>query len=159
MQGDPQTEPIARWVASRANTALYLNATAVCVAGTGVLILGAPGSGKSSLALQLLAYGASLIADDGLWLDPDATPPRLSRPSQAVGFIEARGVGLIHGGEACPDAPLGLAVDLDRPELDRLPPRRLVAIGNAQVPLIRGAGHPTLAPALLLMARNGCADV
>src|SRR5680860_706999 len=41
-----------------------LHATSIAINGCGVLIRGAPGSGKSSLALQLMALGGVLIADD-----------------------------------------------------------------------------------------------
>ena len=41
-----------------------LHATTVALAGQGVLILGPSGSGKSGLALQLMAMGAELVADD-----------------------------------------------------------------------------------------------
>ncbi|MFM5886059.1 MAG: HPr kinase/phosphorylase, partial [Novosphingobium sp.] len=43
-------------------------ATAVAIGGRGVLIEGAPGSGKSSLALALIDRGAALIGDDGVAL-------------------------------------------------------------------------------------------
>ena len=55
---------------------LILHATAVAVAGRGLLIRGASGSGKSGLALEMMARGAQLVSDDrvivsdrddGLW--------------------------------------------------------------------------------------------
>jgi len=41
-----------------------IHASCVAVDGKGLLITGASGSGKSALALQLMAFGAHLIADD-----------------------------------------------------------------------------------------------
>jgi len=41
-----------------------LHASCVCLEGRAVLIRGASGSGKSGLALQLIALGAALVADD-----------------------------------------------------------------------------------------------
>ena len=41
-----------------------LHASCIAVHGRGVLILGPSGAGKSSLALQLMALGADLVADD-----------------------------------------------------------------------------------------------
>jgi len=155
----PSPEQIDPWIAGRDGTALWLNATGVAVEGRGIAILGAPGTGKSSLALALLAYGAALIADDGLWLHPDTDPPTLARPDRASGLIEARGVGLIRAGATQTDVPLALVVDLDHAEPARLPPRRLAAIGAALCPMIRGAGQPALAPSILLMVRHGRADV
>ena len=42
--------------------------TCVAIKGRGVLIEGAPGSGKSSLALALIDRGAVLVGDDGVTL-------------------------------------------------------------------------------------------
>ncbi len=153
----PPPEPITRWGHGAAR--LWLTATGVAVDGQGIAIVGAPGSGKSSLALQMMALGAVLIADDGLWLDTGSAPPMLHRPDQSPDLVEARGVGLIRAGAVCARAPLALIVDLDRREPDRLPPRRLVAVGDGLCPLILGAGHPTLAAAVILLARNGRAEV
>ncbi|MEN8196664.1 MAG: hypothetical protein ABFS30_09120, partial [Pseudomonadota bacterium] len=41
-----------------------VHATCVEISGCGVLIRGAPGSGKSDLALRLIEEGARLVADD-----------------------------------------------------------------------------------------------
>jgi HPr kinase/phosphorylase len=155
----PEPEPITRWAAGTTEGAIWLNGTGVMVDDQGILILGASGTGKSSLALHLLALGAELVADDGLWLDGADDPPRITRPAQSPDLIEARGIGLIRAGTTRASAPLAIVVDLDRAEPERLPPRRLVAIGETTRPLILGAGHNTLAPALVLMARHGCAKV
>ena len=42
---------------------LTLHATCVAMEGRGVLIIGPSGSGKSELALALMAHGARLVAD------------------------------------------------------------------------------------------------
>lgn len=155
----PAPEPITRWGAARRDGAMWIQGTGVAVGDHGILILGASGSGKSSLALDLVALGAALIADDGIWLYDDTDPPTLTRPAQSPDLIEARGVGLLRAEAVRDRATLCTIVDLDRPEAERLPPRRLVAIGRATCPLIRGAGHHRLAPALILIARQGRAEV
>jgi HPr kinase/phosphorylase len=152
-------EPILQWSAGQDGAMIWLNGTGVAVGEQGIAILGASGSGKSRLALSLIAHGATLIADDGIWLATDTAPPRLERPAQSPDLIEARGIGLIRAGSPLAHAPLALVVDLDRAEPDRLPPRRMVAIGDTLCPLILGAGNPTLAPALLLMAQYGRAPI
>ena len=154
----PDPDPIARWVASRNGAAHWLNATAVAIDGKGLLILGAPGTGKSTLAIAMLALGAALISDDGVWLHTDVAPPILERPAQARDLIEARGIGLIHAGPTLARAPLALAVDLDRAEMNRLPLRHTIALGDMHVPLIHAAGQHHIAPALLLMMRQGRAE-
>ncbi|RMD94668.1 MAG: hypothetical protein D6811_02350, partial [Alphaproteobacteria bacterium] len=91
-----------------------LHASAVGLEGRGVLILGASGAGKSSLALELMARGAALVADDRVWLTRRGTAVILTPPAAIAGRIEARGVGLL--GAAWRPAELAVAVDLDRPE-------------------------------------------
>ncbi|MBF9057840.1 serine kinase [Rhodobacterales bacterium HKCCSP123] len=158
MTDTPPPEPITRWVTGRDGEALWLNATAVAMGDAGILILGAPGSGKSSLALALMAHGATLISDDGVWLTPMAKGAQLRRPPGSPDLIEARGVGLLRGGRVTSAAPLAIAVDLDTSEPERLPPRRLVAIGDRSCPLILGGQAPTLAASLVIMARHGRAE-
>ena len=154
----PPPEPITRWAAGQKDDAIWLNATGLAIDGRGIAILGAPGSGKSSLALSLIALGGRLISDDGLWLHTATTPALLRRPAAATDLIEARGIGLLHAGPTCDSAPFALAVDLDRAEGRRLPPRRYVAVGDGLLPLILGAGNNSLAPALSLMMRHGRAE-
>jgi HPr kinase/phosphorylase len=154
----PAPEDIDRWAKARDGTALWLHATAVAVDGRGLLILGASGTGKSSLALDLLALGATLISDDGVWLQTAPDLALLERPAQATGAIEARHVGLIRVGTTLAAAPLVLAVDLDRAETDRLPPLRTIALGDRRIPMLHAAGQHRLAPALLLILRHGRAE-
>ena len=154
----PDPDPIDRWAKARKDGAVWLHATAVCVEGKGLLILGASGSGKSSHAIALLALGATLISDDGVWLQTGAEPALLERPAQATGLIEARHIGLIRAGATLAAAPLVLAVDLDRAETQRLPPLRSIATGDRRIPLLHAAGQHGLAPALILMMRHGRAE-
>lgn len=154
----PEPVPLHDWAAATTSGRLYLHAAGVAVDGRGVLIRGGAGSGKSSLALDLLSRGAVLIADDGLWVDlgeAAGTAPFLERPDTATDLIEARGVGLLRAGPICGRAPLALAVDLDRAEPERLPPRRMVTGNASELPLILGAGHGTLAAAVLHFMRHG----
>jgi len=81
-------------------------------AGIGVLLLGAPGSGKSDLALRLIAEGASLIADDQTALFVRDGVLHALSPASTAGLLEVRGVGILRL-DADEAAPLFLAVDLD----------------------------------------------
>ena len=141
----PAPEKLSTWATATEGTRQFFHGSAVVVAGTGVLILGASGSGKSTLAIGLMAHGATLISDDGVWLD-DAV---LRRPDTAPALIEARCIGLLNAGPICEHARLGLVIDLDRPEPDRLPPQRFVTTGAEKVTLILGGEQPSLAPAIL----------
>ena len=53
---------------------------AVAWCGRGILLLGAPGSGKTALCLELLAAGAYLVADDLVRLEPRGGTLRECRP-------------------------------------------------------------------------------
>ena len=67
-----------------------LHATAVAVDGRAALILGASGAGKSSLALQLMALGAVLVADDRTVVQRDGSHIVADVPDTLRGLIEAR---------------------------------------------------------------------
>ncbi|MGA0545380.1 HPr kinase/phosphorylase [Brevundimonas sp. VNH65] len=75
----------------------------------GVLLTGAPGSGKSDLALRLIDRGWRLVADDQtfLWRSGPALyaalPPAMGR--SISGLIELRGFGI----STTPRPPLALA--------------------------------------------------
>ncbi|WP_284262899.1 HPr kinase/phosphorylase [Roseicyclus amphidinii] len=152
---DPAPEPVSRWVTGEEDGALWLKATAVAVNAAGILILGASGSGKSSLALALMAHGATLVSDDAVRLRPLPGGALLERPDTSPDLIEARGVGLLQGGPVTRSVALAIAVDLDRPETARLPPRRVLGIGDWTYPLILGGQAPSLAASLVIMARHG----
>src|ERR1700723_3264808 len=95
-----------------------VHASAVLVGPRAVLIRGPSGSGKSSLALQLIEAArtgslpfARLVADDRAYLEV-AHGRLLVRPALALpGLIEVRGVGLMRLDHE-PSAVVGLAVDL-----------------------------------------------
>lgn len=77
--------------------------------GDAVLLLGAPGSGKSDLLLRLLQQGWLLVADDQVDCDADN---RARAPDALRGMIEVRGLGLFEGLATAPDARLRLAARL-----------------------------------------------
>lgn len=121
---------------------LIVHASSVAVQGKGVLILGPSGAGKSSLALQLMALGADLVADDRTEISVQNGAAIARSPDNIRGLIEARGVGILQTA-ALPEARLSLVVDLGQPEPDRLPPRRDVLIAGVRIDLVLGpvSGH------------------
>lgn len=127
-----------------------------CVAleDAGILILGRPGSGKSSLALGLIALGAKLVADDQVELYAEDTGTAARAPAVLQGLLEARKVGLLQV-DFAERAVIRLVVDLDREEQDRLPPRRVIKLGARQVDLILGGNTPNLAIAAKLYVTAG----
>ncbi|MFV0359301.1 HPr kinase/phosphorylase [Tropicimonas sp.] len=121
---------------------VILHASAVEVGGTALLILGASGSGKSQLALDLIALGARLVADDRTIVRRSGDALIACAPGAIAGRIEARHVGLL-ALPFTPAARIGLAVDLDQTEPARLPPLRNIFILNQKVTLLfrPSAGH------------------
>jgi len=117
---------------------LILHATTVAFGDSAVLVTGASGSGKSSLALQLMAIGAGLVADDQTVLTLSGTQITASCPHRIAGMIEARGVGLLNV-PAHPAAAVALVVDLDRVETDRLPDHRQITILGQRLSLVLGS--------------------
>jgi HPr kinase/phosphorylase len=75
-----------------------LHGVLISVSGVGTLILGAEGTGKSSLALELLGRGHQLIVDDDvdLYRDGDGSLWGGGQgPSGLRGFLFVRGLGMI----------------------------------------------------------------
>ncbi|MGR3513119.1 MAG: HPr kinase/phosphorylase [Paracoccaceae bacterium] len=130
-----------------------LHASAVSLDGRGILIIGPSGSGKSSLALELMAFGCALVADDQVMVDQRAGGLWLSAADAIANMIEARGVGLIcANGEP---ARAALVVDLGTTETERLPEAHTKVIAGATLPLLRKVESPSFAAMLLAYLRGG----
>tara|TARA_R110002033_G_scaffold62131_3_gene112871 strand:- start:601 stop:1056 length:456 start_codon:yes stop_codon:yes gene_type:complete len=98
---------------------LKMHATAVSVAGAGLMLCGKSGSGKSDLALRLIDRGATLISDD--YVDIRRTGDRLllSPPTGIAGKLEVRSLGIFDQ-DHISDIALKLVVKLDE-NPDRFP--------------------------------------
>jgi len=98
--------------AGRVRTTAVANVSCIAIGGCAVLIEGAPGSGKSSLALALIDRGAALVGDDGVTLEDRDGRLWALPPPNIAGLIEARNVGML----TLPtlSAPLALVVRLDQ---------------------------------------------
>jgi Serine kinase of the HPr protein, regulates carbohydrate metabolism len=84
----------------------------VAIGGRGILIEGAPGTGKSALALSLIDRGARLVADDGVMILPAGDRLVASPHPRTRGLMEIRNLGVLNF--PCEDeAPLALAIVLD----------------------------------------------
>lgn len=113
------------------------HASAVAIAGRGVLIRGASGAGKSCFALALIARGAVLVADDYVDLTPqDAGTLWAAPPDRLAGLIEDRGLGLIRL-PYLRRIQLGLVVDLVAPDaVDRLPEPADTVLAGVRLPCL-----------------------
>ena len=112
-----------------------MHASAVALDGRGVLICGPSASGKSSLALELIALGADLIADDQVVIAQHGATLLASPPPDIAGLIEARGIGLLKRAWVS-DVPLALMIDLDLDETERLPAIRHRTILDTPLPCL-----------------------
>jgi hypothetical protein len=126
---------------------MTIHASAVLVGARAVLIRGAAGSGKSSLALALIRASESgtlpfarLVGDDRVHVEA-AHGRLLVRPHESLaGLIEVRGLGI----RRLPFEPLavvGLVVDLGA-DSERLPAREATVTELAGVVLPRLAVAP-----------------
>jgi HPr kinase/phosphorylase len=131
-----------------------LHASCVAVDGRGLLILGPSGSGKSSLALQMIGLGAILVADDQVEVTRVGEALVAGAPSALAGLIEARGVGLLRA-ETVTGVPLHLAVDLGQPASPRLPDRDGILVLETRIDLVKAPLTAHLPAALLLHMRGG----
>jgi len=132
---------------------LRLHASAVAVHGRGVLITGESGSGKSSLALQLMALGATLVSDDQteLMLVDDAV--QMSAPESIKGLIEARGIGVLRAKNT--DAQLHLVVDMDQTETKRLPDAHIRKILGQTLPCFYKVQNSAWPSAIVQYVKQG----
>lgn len=136
---------------------VLVHASCVALEGRGLLILGRAGAGKSSLALELIALGAGLVADDQVALTRRGAALVARAPAPLAGLIEARGIGLLrlpHAGFA----RLALAIDLDAPQDrargPRLPPAAATRLLGATLPLL-SRPEPLRAAAIAAALREG----
>lgn len=112
---------------------MLLAGSAVGVEGRCLLITGAPGTGKSALVLDLIAFGGVLVADDQVEITRDGDRVMTAPPPRLAGLIEARGLGLLRLPHATA-VPVLAVLDLDEAEPLRLPVRRSMTLLGCTVP-------------------------
>lgn len=131
-----------------------VHASCVAIDGRGLLISGASGSGKSALALELMALGAELVSDDRVILTGGQDAVTASAPAPISGLIEARGIGLLR---ARPHGPVNVVcvVDLNETETDRLPVPRQIAVMGRYVTLLLKVDTRHFPSALMQFCKEG----
>jgi HPr kinase/phosphorylase len=130
-----------------------IHATTVAWQRRAVMILGPSGSGKSALALELMAFGCSLVADDRTFLSVRSGVLHAEAPRALSGRIEIRGAG-IFAAEAAGRIPVTLTVDLTLKEGERLPPRHVRTYLGIPIPCIHRIEGAHFPAAVLHMLRS-----
>ena len=136
------------------NDAESVHASCVAVGDRGLLITGPSGCGKSALALQLMALGAALVADDQTLLTRDGAALIARCPPQLAGLIEARCVGILRA-TAQEQARIVAVVDLSQHESARLPPQRTVTLCGVALDLVLRTQSDHFPAALLCYLAGG----
>lgn len=135
-----------------------VHGTCVEIGLAAVLLRGAPGSGKSDLALRLIDQGARLVTDD--WVEVTAEGAMLwaSAPAAIAGRIEVRGIGILRL-PFVPRSRLRLVADLvPSGAVERLPEPASVTLDGLSLPLVRLAPLEASAPAKLRLLMRALDD-
>ncbi len=133
-----------------------LHASAIAIGPSGLLITGPSGAGKSSLALELMALGATLVADDRVLIMPsEGGGIMMTAPKALEGLVEARGMGLIKA--PFQPARLRAVVDLAAVEDKRLPDRHETLIAGEVFPIFRKVESDSFPAMLLAYLKGGLA--
>jgi HPr kinase/phosphorylase len=104
-------------------------------------LCGGSGSGKSDLALRLIAAGARLVADDRVDLQlanasGTGSVVWAKAPAALAGLLEVRGIGIVRT-PAVKRARLGLIVEFASARaIERLPQARTRALLGVEFPLL-----------------------
>lgn len=136
------------------------------MSASGALIRGAPGSGKSDLALRFISLfgvaeggieGACLVADDQVLLSREGRGLVARSPETIAGRLEVRGVGIVEVPHRR-RTPLTLIVDLAAAgDVPRLPPDPLPReeILGVHVPVLKLNPFEVSSPVKLKLALTG----
>ena len=91
------TSRLAAWLRKHLLGTVYIHATLVNVSGTGVMIRGTSGSGKSRCALELIRRGHRLVADDLVCIRRRGSGRLRGSSHRAIkNLIEVRGRGIVN---------------------------------------------------------------
>lgn len=131
-----------------------IHATAVAHGQNGCLITGPSGSGKSALALQLMAYGCELVSDDQVEVLNRHGQLLARAPNAISGLIEARGVGIL-AAQSVSVARISFIVDMETVEDARFPSALQTQLLGVSVPLVHKVEMPHFPASVLQYLKGG----
>lgn len=129
-----------------------IHGTAVDIEGTGVLLRGPSGSGKSDLALRLIDGGAVLVADDQVVLSKREGDVIAAAPDPIAGKLEVRGLGIVRlpYGQS---STVRLVIDLvEGTAVERLPKAAETVLLGVALPVLNLTPFEASAPAKVRLA-------
>jgi HPr kinase/phosphorylase len=135
------------------NDSLIMHATCVDINGSGVLIVGRSGSGKSSLAINLIALGSTLVADDQCEIVKKNNKLSVFKPTSLPSSIEIRGVGLVSVPMVV-ETSLDWVVNMDEAETQRMPDLQFTEIDGYRIPTIFGKNMDDFASRIYVLVSN-----
>jgi serine kinase of HPr protein (carbohydrate metabolism regulator) len=142
----------------KSQSELLVHGTCVALGDWSVLLRGAPGSGKSDLALRLIDRGAILVSDDQVALSPSGGFLRASPPRQIAGLFEVRGVGIVQK-PYITKVPVALLIDLvPADQVPRLPDASTDTLLDVDLPVLRLAPFEASAPIKIELALSSLID-
>ncbi len=130
-----------------------MHATCVDINGSGVLIVGRSGSGKSSLAINLLALGSKLVADDQCEIVKKNNKFCVFKPASLPSSIEIRGIGLVSVPMVV-ETSLDWVVNMDESEKKRMPDLQFTEIDGYRIPTVFGKNMDHLASRIYVLVSN-----
>ncbi|MBR4126072.1 MAG: HPr kinase/phosphatase C-terminal domain-containing protein [Alphaproteobacteria bacterium] len=114
-----------------------IHASCIEFSGSGILICGDSGSGKSDLCLRMLDTGANLVADDQTQIENVGGRLTASCPERLRGLLEIRGIGIVTT-PTVPEAEIRLKLILQPTEkIARMPALQTESIEGISIPVLR----------------------
>ncbi|MGN1063091.1 MAG: HPr kinase/phosphorylase, partial [Alphaproteobacteria bacterium] len=115
---------------------MSISATGICMDGMGILIMGKSGTGKSRLAMALIARGARLIADDVTFICRHGSHIYATGGCRLNGCLEVRGIGILKGLKSAKRTKVDFVVCLMETYPERMPDGiKYMELAGVQVPV------------------------
>ena len=114
---------------------MEIQATAISYKKQAILILGSSGVGKTSLALQLMERGATLISDDVVEIYIKNNQLFCKAKEKLKGVVEVRGLGLVGGLKVAKSTPVLCAIRLHKKPTERFPKQKTISFWNKKIPV------------------------